>query len=92
MTWDQCKKILCIRADNMGDVIMRIRPGGELVYISPAIEQMIGFMQSWQNAKISMDRLNEIHTLEDEEPEHRELQQQLPAAFARQLMGGPTYR
>ncbi len=22
MTWDQCKKILCIRADNMGDVIM----------------------------------------------------------------------
>ena len=27
--------------DNMGDVLMRIRPGGVVVYISPAIEQMV---------------------------------------------------
>ncbi|MCW3074289.1 MAG: transporter ATP-binding protein [Flaviaesturariibacter sp.] len=58
--------------------------------LNSPIEQMIGFMQSWQNAKISMDRLNEIHTLEDEEPEHKELQQRLPPAFARQLVGGKS--
>ncbi len=52
------------------------------------IEQLIGFIQSWQNAKISMERLNEIHTMEDEEPESREFQYQLPAAFARRLVGG----
>ncbi len=32
------------------------------------IEQMINFVQSWQLAKISLDRLNEIHALTDEEP------------------------
>lgn len=31
------------------------------------IEQMIGFVQSWQLAKISLDRLNEIHGLREEE-------------------------
>jgi ATP-binding cassette, subfamily B, bacterial len=31
------------------------------------IEQMISFVQSWQLAKISLDRLNEIHSLKDEE-------------------------
>ena len=31
------------------------------------IEQMIGFVQNWQLAKISLDRLNEIHELKDEE-------------------------
>jgi ATP-binding cassette subfamily B protein len=52
------------------------------------IEQMIGFVQSWQDAKISMDRLNEIHKMEDEEPGHLPLMQELPAAFTRQLAGG----
>src|SRR6266498_2119835 len=56
--------------------------------LNSPIEQMIGFLQSWQNAKISMDRLNEIHTMEDEEPESKEFQYQLPAAFARKLVGG----
>ncbi len=32
------------------------------------IEQMIGFLQSWQDAQISLERLNEIHNLADEEP------------------------
>jgi len=36
---------------------------------------MISFAQSWQNAKISMDRLNEIHNMEDEEPADRYLMQ-----------------
>jgi len=32
------------------------------------IEQMIGFLQSWQDAQISLERLNEVHGLQDEEP------------------------
>nr|WP_181956074.1 peptidase domain-containing ABC transporter [Dyadobacter psychrotolerans] len=32
------------------------------------IEQMIGFLQSWQDAQISLERLNEVHGLADEEP------------------------
>jgi ATP-binding cassette, subfamily B, bacterial len=51
---------------------------------------MIGFIQSWQNAKISMDRLNEIHTIEDEEPAHKNLLRELPFAFQRQLVGGKS--
>lgn len=35
--------------------------------LNSPIEQMIGFVQSWQLAKISLDRLNEIHGLADEE-------------------------
>jgi len=56
--------------------------------LNSPIEQMIGFVQSWQNAKISMDRLNEIHGMEDEEPEHKHLLQVLPVAFTKQLIGG----
>lgn len=56
--------------------------------LNSPIEQMIGFLQSWQNAKISMDRLNEIHSMEDEEPVSQEFQYQLPAAFASKLVGG----
>jgi len=32
------------------------------------IEQMIVFLQSWQDAQISLERLNEVHDLPDEEP------------------------
>ena len=35
------------------------------------IEQMIGFVQNWQLAKISLDRMNEIHSLTDEEPANK---------------------
>lgn len=35
--------------------------------LNSPIEQMINFVQSWQLAKISLDRLNEIHQLKDEE-------------------------
>lgn len=37
--------------------------------ISSPINQMIGFIQSLQDAKISLERLGEIHNKEDEEPE-----------------------
>lgn len=36
--------------------------------LNAPIEQMIGFVQSWQLAKISLERLDEINQLEDEEP------------------------
>jgi ATP-binding cassette subfamily B protein len=36
--------------------------------LNSPIEQFIGFMQTAQDAKISMERINEIHQLEDEEP------------------------
>ncbi|OYZ51199.1 MAG: ABC transporter ATP-binding protein [Sphingobacteriia bacterium 24-36-13] len=36
--------------------------------LNSPIEQMIGFVQNWQLAKISLERLNEIHQLADEEP------------------------
>ena len=56
--------------------------------LNSPIEQMIGFLQSWQNAKISMDRLNEIHSLDDEEPAENQLIKELPPSFAKQLTGG----
>ncbi|MCK9320990.1 MAG: peptidase domain-containing ABC transporter [Bacteroidales bacterium] len=37
--------------------------------ISSPINQMIGFIQSLQDAKISLERLGEIHNKDDEEPE-----------------------
>ncbi|MBY0477003.1 MAG: peptidase domain-containing ABC transporter [Chitinophagaceae bacterium] len=58
--------------------------------LNSPVEQMIGFVQSWQNAKISMDRLNEIHTIEDEEPAHKQLLKELPFAFRRQIVGGSS--
>lgn len=56
--------------------------------LNSPIEQMIGFLQSWQNAKISLDRLNEIHKMEDEEPAEKQLMKELPPSFAVQLIGG----
>jgi ATP-binding cassette, subfamily B, bacterial len=56
--------------------------------LNSPIEQMIGFLQSWQNAKISMERLNEIHKMDDEEPSELNLQNELPPQFARQIVGG----
>lgn len=58
--------------------------------LNSPIEQMIGFVQSWQNAKISMDRLNEIHTMEDEESAEKYLLQELPPAFQRKIVGGSS--
>ena len=39
---------------------------------SAPVEQLISFLQSWQDAQMSMERLNEVHTMADEEPQgHR---------------------
>ncbi len=42
------------------------------------VEQLIGFSQQAQDARISLERLNDIHTLEDEEPAHRQFSHSLP--------------
>jgi ATP-binding cassette subfamily B protein len=47
--------------------------------LNSPIEQFIGFMQGFQDAKISLERLNEIHQMEDEEPASKELNHTLPA-------------
>jgi ATP-binding cassette subfamily B protein len=52
------------------------------------IDQLIGFIQSWQNAKISMERLNEIHHLADEEPVDKHFLKSIPTTLSRQLVGG----
>jgi ATP-binding cassette subfamily B protein len=46
--------------------------------LNSPIEGLIGFVQSFQDAKISLERLNEIHTLEDEEPVDQPKSDQLP--------------
>lgn len=47
--------------------------------LNSPIEQMINFVQSWQLAKISLDRLNEIHSLNDEEATDKLFAKDLPA-------------
>jgi ATP-binding cassette subfamily B protein len=43
------------------------------------IEQFIGFIQNAQDAKISMDRLNDVHGMEDEEAGNKQYVSRLPA-------------
>lgn len=47
--------------------------------LNSPIEQLIGFTQQAQDAKISLERLNDIHSLDDEEPAHKHLNHWLPA-------------
>lgn len=42
------------------------------------IEQLVGFSQQAQDAKISLERLNDIHSLEDEEPVQKQFNHSLP--------------
>lgn len=46
--------------------------------LNSPIEQLVGFTQQAQDARISINRLNEIHELKDEEPEDADLIRQLP--------------
>jgi ATP-binding cassette, subfamily B, bacterial len=46
--------------------------------LNSPIEQLILFTQQAQDAKISLERLNEIHKEEDEEPSHKVFQQGIP--------------
>lgn len=47
--------------------------------LNSPIEQLIQFIKSWQEAQISLERLNEIHELSDEEPADKPLATTLPA-------------
>lgn len=46
--------------------------------VSSPIEQLLGFIQSYQDAKISMERINEIYREQDEEPVESEWIRKLP--------------
>lgn len=46
--------------------------------LNSPVEQLIGFMQQAQDAKLSLQRLNEIHLLDNEETTEQNLQQHLP--------------
>jgi ATP-binding cassette subfamily B protein len=46
--------------------------------LSGPIQQWVGFVQNFQDAKISMERLNEIHQLDDEESTEKSYIKQLP--------------
>ena len=43
------------------------------------IQQFLGFIQGFQDAKISLERLNEIHEMTDEEPLDKEFNHTLPS-------------
>lgn len=47
--------------------------------LNSPIEQLIGFTQQAQDAKISLERLNDIHSLDDEEPVHKHFNHYLSA-------------
>lgn len=53
--------------------------------LSGPISQLVTFVQSAQDAKISMERLNEIHQLKDEEDNNKIYVTQLPANKSIQL-------
>jgi len=41
--------------------------------LNAPVMEMVGFVQHWQDAKLSLERLSEIHNKEDEEPLNSEL-------------------
>lgn len=46
--------------------------------LNSPIQQFLGFVQGFQDAKISLERLNEIHEMSDEEPLDKEYNHTLP--------------
>jgi ATP-binding cassette, subfamily B, bacterial len=50
--------------------------------LNSPIEQLIGFAHQAQDAKISLERLNDIHALEDEEPAHKYFTHAMPEAHS----------
>lgn len=46
--------------------------------VNNPVEQLLSFVQSYQDAKISLERLSEIHQLQDEEPADRDWIKELP--------------
>ncbi|MBL7909890.1 MAG: peptidase domain-containing ABC transporter [Bacteroidia bacterium] len=48
--------------------------------VNSPVEQLVGFSQQFQDAKLSLERLNEIYEVEDEEPVNREFVKLLPSS------------
>ncbi len=46
--------------------------------LNSPIEQLIGVTQTFQDAKIALERLNEIHRIQDEEPMNKAFKHELP--------------
>jgi ATP-binding cassette, subfamily B, bacterial len=47
--------------------------------LNSPVEQLVSFMQHYQDAKLSLERLNEVHEMQDEEPANQPLLKFLPA-------------
>jgi ATP-binding cassette, subfamily B, bacterial len=47
--------------------------------LNSPVEQLVGFMQSLQDAKLSLERLNEVHVMDDEEPVGQHFIKSLPS-------------
>jgi ATP-binding cassette subfamily B protein len=50
--------------------------------LNSPIEQLLGTAQSWQNAKMSLERLDEVHSMPDEEPVTNNLVSDIPEDFS----------
>jgi ATP-binding cassette subfamily B protein len=48
--------------------------------LNSPIEQLVSFLQAFQDAKISLERLNEVHSMQDEEPADQQFINVLPAS------------
>lgn len=59
--------------------------------VNSPIEQLLGFIQSYQDAKISLERINQIYSVEDEEPLEKEWLRELPANKCI-ILKGVTFR
>lgn len=53
--------------------------------LNSPVEQLIGFIQQAQDAKISLERLNDIHSLDDEEPPQKQFSHHLPDEHSIQI-------
>jgi len=81
---NQAKNILITFLSVKGVIDGQITLGGMMAIqyivgqVSSPIEQLLGFVQSYQDAKISLERLNEIHELPDEESTDKHWLHELP--------------
>lgn len=84
MAINQAKNILIVFLSAKAVIDGNITLGGMMAIqyivgmVSNPIEQLLGFFQSYQDAKISLERVNEIFESEEEEPVTKEWLQELP--------------
>lgn len=85
MAINQLKNILIIFMSAKAVVDGDLTLGGMMAVqyivgmVNNPVEQLLGFIQSYQDAKISLERINEIYQEQDEEPLDRDWIRDLPA-------------